>query len=151
MLGADRLGRWIIKARWSDVETGEAAMTEYKRELPDAHAIALYDYVQVFEAAGLCVDWMPSNVVFRGGRCGTFETSVWDHRTHAAWNFRSCFLPAWLPDGPPEASLVGFPPYPIPSRQLDNLRKAWYAKPSYGIWRSLFGDFPELSPEWWRV
>lgn len=150
-LGADRLGRWMFKARWSNVETGASSLNANGRVLPRHYVIALWNYVRIFEKAGLCVDWMPSNVVFRGDTCATFESTVWLRETNPTWSFASCFLPFWLPHGPKESSLSGFPPYTITSHQLKLLRFAWDTDATYEVWHSFFGSFPDLSTDWWTT
>lgn len=149
LLGADRFGRWILKTRWFDVESGESALRSNKRILPQQYVVALANYVRVFEEAELCVDWTPSNVVFYQQKCATFETPIWPRKTHPTWSFRSCFLPLWLPDGFPESSLLGFPPYAIMADRIESLKAAWQKDAKYKIWRDLFGEFPVLAADWW--
>jgi hypothetical protein len=148
ILAADSLGKWIVKDRWYHVETGETLLTANRRRLMPQAIIALHEFVQAFENAGLCADWMPSNVVFSPGRCATFETSVWPVES-CGWSFTTCFLPVWLPHGIAEGSLTGFPPYRWPAQQVAKVRRLWETDPGYETWRTLFGDFPTLCPDWW--
>ena len=150
ILGADAYGRWIVKERWYETEdTGERALAVASRILPPHLIHSLHSYVHKFQEAGLCADWMPSNVVFRPGDCATFETSLWPIETHGGWNFTGCFLPVWIPDGVPESMLEGFPPYNWPARRIEAARSAWMTDPAYETWRELYGDFPKLCPDWW--
>ncbi len=151
ILGADGFGRWLVKERWHDAQnTGESVLAVSSRRLPECWIHALHRYVKKFEQAGLCADWMPSNVVFTKDGCATFETSVWPIESQG-WTFGGCFLPLWLPDGVQEASLDGFPPYKLPARHLDVARNAWMTDPTYETWRKLFKELPALCVDWWST
>lgn len=148
IIGADSFGQWIVKERWRGIKTGEGLLAAGERRLSPPVILALHNYVRKFESAGLCADWMPSNVVFGPDECATFETSVWLAESHG-WSFMTCFLPVWLPHGVAEGSLAGFPPYRWPAQDVAKVRQLWATDPRYESWRTLFGDFPTLSPDWW--
>lgn len=147
VLAGDSLGRWIVKERWRSAETGELLLEARQRRLPPLAILSLKEYVQKVEKAGLCADWMPSNVVFRPNGCASFETVVWPVE-HYGWSFATCFIPVWLPHGVIASSLGGFPPYDWRSG-IDVARRAWECDPGYETWRELFGDFPTLCRDWW--
>lgn len=147
IIAGDSLGKWIVKERWRNIETGDALLRLNQQCLPPIAIQSLKAYVQKFEEAGLCADWMPSNVVFRAGGCATFETTVWPIQS-CGWSFLTCFLPVWLPNGVPASSLVGFPPYNW-CADIDETRRAWDCDPTYAMWRKLFGEFPTLCRDWW--
>ncbi len=150
ILAADALGKWIVKERWRQVDTGGDLLATSQRLLPSRSIWSLAKYVQKFEKSGLCADWMPSNVVFGPAGCGTFETSVWPVES-SGWSFSTCFLPMWLPHGVMESDLEGFPPYDWWAPGKEAALRAWNYHPSYVLWRDLFGDFPMLCLNWWRV
>lgn len=150
ILAADGFGRWIVKERWLGVERGDALLAVNQRRLPLGAIRSLHEYVKRFETAGLCADWMPSNLVFERGVCATFETAVWEVQT-SGWSFMTCFLPVWLPHGIAETDLEGFPPYKWPARAIGEARRAWDIDPAYETWRNLFGSFPTLCRDWWRT
>lgn len=150
ILGADSRGTWIVKQRWGHVETGESLLASNHRILPPRAVASLHEYVLVFKRAGLCADWMPSNVVFHPGGCATFETSVWPIRSYG-WTFERCFLPAWLPHGVAESSLEGFPPYTWLAANIKAARRAWMHDPDYRPWRDRFGVFPAPNSDWWVI
>jgi hypothetical protein len=147
ILAADGFGKWIVKDRWYHVETGETVLTANQRRLSQHTITSLHEFVQKFESAGMCADWMPSNLVFGAHGCATFETSVWPVES-CGWSFTTCFLPVWLPHGVAEASLTGFPPYIWPAQQAAKVRRLWATDPGYDMWRTLFGEFPTLCPDW---
>jgi hypothetical protein len=150
ILAADGAGRWIIKAFWRNVHTGATLLAQNQRKLRKIHVNSLADYVQRFEKDDLCVDWMPSNVIFGTADCSTFETSLW-HSLERGWTFSKCFLPFWLPHGVQESVLNGFPPYNIDLSLIQYLKDRWEIDPFYSIWRRSFGKFPILHSDWWNV
>lgn len=148
ILAADELGRWIMKERWQQPESGNIQLVTGLPRLSPLAIHSLHEYVRKFERAGLCADWMPSNVLFRPGGCATYETAVWKVES-SGWSFSTCFLPVWLPHGVAESSLQGFPPYVWSAVSLNAARHAWDFHPEYKLWRDLFGEFPQLCPDWW--
>jgi hypothetical protein len=148
VLAADRFGRWIVKERWRGVQSGNTLLAANERRLPPWAVRSLYEYVEKFEKSGLCAAWMPSNVVFGQRKCATFETAFWPTDSYD-WTFRTCFLPVWLPHGIPESCLEGFPPYKWRATGIEDARRAWESDEAYEPWREMFGDFPELSSDWW--
>lgn len=152
IVGADGAGRWILKERWADdVPSGAALLQREGRVLKREFVRLLGSYVRHFEEAGWCVDGTPSNVVFLSNGCGNFETTLWPCRSSESWTFARCFLPMWLPHVVPQVSEHGWPPFNLPPGLVGELRKEWLSAPSYAPWREVFGDFPDLCPEWWTA
>ena len=148
--GADGAGRWILKERWTaDVRTGAKLLQRAGRMLHPDYVRMLGNYVRRFEDAGWCVDGTPSNVVFLSNSCGNYETTLWSSPAADSWTFERCFLPMWLPRVVPQVSEQGWPPYTLPPGLVGELRTEWLTAPHYAPWRDVFGDFPDLSPEWW--
>ena len=151
ILAGDAFGKWIVKEQWHGVETGEIMLSATQRQLPPRAISSLHEHVEKFEKAGLCADWMPSNVVFGPGGCATFETSVWPVES-CGWSFATCFLPVWLPHGVAESYLEGFPPYIWAAPGIDETQRAWRTDPAYETWRALFGEaFPMFCSDWWMT
>jgi hypothetical protein len=150
ILAADGGGRWIIKMRLKNSETGSALLARHQGHLPRRQVELLGDYVRKFEKDNLCVDWMPSNVIFGQTSCLTFETSLWSSPVQG-WSFSRCFLPFWIPNGVPESAVVGFPPYNIDLGLLDCLKERWDHDASYSAWRQYFGRFPDFHCDWWTL
>lgn len=150
IVGADGAGRWILKERWrADVPAGVALLRRERRVLPPDIVRMLGNYVRCFEDSGWCVDGTPSNIVFLSNGCGNFETTLWPSRSTDSWTFASCFLPMWLPRVVPLVSEHGWPPYTLPPGLLGELRTEWRSAPHFAPWRDVFGEFPDLCPEWW--
>jgi hypothetical protein len=150
ILASDCAGRWIIKDYWTKQQTGTARLAQTGGNLSRREVESLADYVRTFEKDNLCVDWMPSNVIFEKANCSTFETSLWNSLDRG-WTFSRCFLPFWIPNGVRESDLNGFPPYNIDLSLLQYIRSRWELDPCYSDWRDFFGDFPTLHDDWWNA
>ncbi len=151
VLGADGEGRWILKSRWpDDLRSGIKLLEEHGRMLPPDCVRLLRGYAHRFEDEGLCVDGLPSNVLFMPHACGSYETTLWPSSPEGSWTFASCFLLMWLPEVIPQVSGDSWPPFRLPRDLIDRLRVSWLTGP-FDPWRESFGDFPDLCPEWWEV
>jgi hypothetical protein len=152
ILGANETGLWILKTLWREgVPNGPGVLNMFQRALPAGVVRLLRDYALRFETVGLCVDGLPTNVLFTPHGCGSYETTLWPSPPTGSWTFAGCFLPMWLPDDIPQESADGWPPFRLSADMVNRVRSAWATGPAYAPWRDAFGDFPDLCPEWWDV
>jgi hypothetical protein len=152
ILGADSQGHYILKERMpATLIDGPSILKATARVLPISYVRALRRYALSFEAEGITVDGLPSNVIFHGDECASYETTTWDAPPRGEWTFASCFLLEWLPTVMSHRSPNGWPPFRLTTIELLALQHAWYRDKNYAAWREVFGHFPQLCSDWWIV
>lgn len=152
LLAYDEFGLWILKERWNVAQfCGTELLRLTERRLPENNIRQLKQCAEAFSNVGLCADFTPSNVIFASDGCCFYETTAWSSSSHRGWTFKSCFLPMWLPNGTPEADLVGFPPYAISADYFDSPENDLNSEENLRHWRLAFPRTPLPHPAWWRV